>query len=64
MVSEARRRFEAFLQSPSAKAILADYFRELLDERTRQLLSCNKDTFERQQGMAQELQSLLNQVSK
>lgn len=57
-------RFVAMMESPSAKAILAEFFQDRLQKTTEALVNCNETQFLRQQGRAQELQSLLALCSK
>lgn len=52
------------LLDTSASLVLAEFLRELLQDRTKALLHCNKDNFERQQGRAQEVEALLQIVEK
>lgn len=52
------------LLGTSAKQVLAEFFRERLDDTTHSFLKCNKETFEVQKGRAIELQSLLDMCTK
>lgn len=58
---KVQQRMDA-LRDTSAKFILAEYYRERLAATQRQLMSCNKETFEVHKGRCLELSDLLNEL--
>ncbi len=64
MATTAHDRFVAMMESPSAKAVLAEFFRDRLQKQTDQFVICSKEQFPTLQGRAQELQSLLALCNK
>lgn len=62
MDARVARGMESLMASPSAKEILAEFFRGRLEEHKQALVSCGPDQFQRLQGKAQECNELLNKV--
>lgn len=47
------------LKRTSAGLIFAEFLKERIDEKTKQLVGCNENTFKQQQGRVLELQDLV-----
>lgn len=59
--SKVQQRMDA-LCNTSAKHVLAEYYRERLQAKQQQLMSCSKETFEVHKGRCLELVDLLNDL--
>lgn len=63
MATEAQQRLERAMANSSARKTLAEFLRERYERRVNELMSCNKETFERQQGKALELKELIDYIT-
>lgn len=63
MSDATQQRMDA-LRRTTAGAVLADFLRDRLERRTRELLQCTEKTFLAQQGRCRELEDLLNYITE
>lgn len=61
--SDIEQRMEA-LRGTAPAYLLAEFFKDRLDKRTKEFTSVTKDTFDAHKGRCQELQSLIDFIEK